>query len=155
MGKRGKLAPSKKRWWEGKWKGNARGTCVNKYSRPKLVVDMGWMWKKRHLRKPVPNPEPKLVLNGMEVEKDEAVREAKNHEVGRLSHVRWWKEREVRGANKDRTKVTPGQQMCSRTYLEQRRPVVFVLVKKRVSPWTERGEPESTGGLNGDGREKD
>jgi hypothetical protein len=33
--------------------------------------------------------------------------------------------------------------------------VVFVLVKKRVSPWTERGEPESTGGLNGDGREKD
>jgi hypothetical protein len=38
-GKRGKLACSKKRLWEGKWKGNARGTCVNKYSRPKLVVD--------------------------------------------------------------------------------------------------------------------
>jgi hypothetical protein len=59
----------------------------------------------------------------MDVEKDE--------EVGRLSHVPWWKEGEVRGASKDRTKVTPGQQMCSRTYLEQRRPVVFVLVKKR------------------------
>jgi hypothetical protein len=76
-------------------------------------------------------PDPKLVLDGMDMGKDEAVLEAREEEVGRLSHVRWWKEREVISDSKDETKMMSGQQMCSRTYLEQRRPVVFVLVKKR------------------------
>lgn len=61
VGKIGKPARSKKVLWEEKWKGIVRGTCVNKY------------------------PEPKLVVVGMDVEEDEAVLEAMEKDAGRLS----------------------------------------------------------------------